>query len=135
MKKTIFIILQLLVVVAAIVLTFWTIEESTKLHSPRWIDLLYVWSIVLWIVAILSFVFKKKILQMSGLTMTLVILCAVLTAGAIIDTYYAIDILSQDIVAKSKLNQSLLCVLFWSVSITLFVLARKRITSGKGTVC
>lgn len=130
MKKTIFIILQLLVTVAAIVLTFWTIEEATKLHTPSWMDLLYVWTIVLWVVAILSFVFKKKILQLSGLSMTLVILCALLTAGAIIDTYYTIDILSHNIVAKSKINQSLLCVLFWAVSISLFFIAKKRISSN-----
>ena len=127
MKKFVYTILQVIILIAAISISLWTLEEATKLIPPSWIDLLYVWTIVLWVISILSIIFRKKILQMKGYAMAITIICCLCIAGAIIDTYYAIDIISQDIILTSKINQSLLCIGLWAVSAGLLIYSRRLV--------
>ena len=126
MKKVVYIILQVILLIATIGISCWTLEEATKRYVPDWIDYLYVWTAVLWLASILSFVFKKKIISLDGLTMTLVILCSLFVLGAVIYTYYAFSIVSSDIILKGKINQSIICISLWIVSVVLFIVSRKR---------
>lgn len=131
MKRYFFIFFQTILVAATLLMTVWTIEEATKRVPHDWVPLLYVWSAVLWILSILSLVFKKKILQLKGYVMTIVILCGLFFVGSVVDTYYVADILSKDIVFSSKLNQSILCISLWTISVLLFLYSRKLIRKNK----
>lgn len=131
MKRYFFIFFQTILVIATLLMTVWTIEEATKRSRHDWEALLYVWSAVLWILSILSLVFKKKILQLKGYVMTIVILCGLFFVGSVVDTYYVADILSKDIVFSSKLNQSILCISLWTISVLLFLYSRKLILKKK----
>ena len=126
MKKVVYIILQVILLIATIGISCWTLEEATKRYVSDWIDYLYVWTAVLWLASILSFVFKKKIISLDGLTMTLVILCSLFVLGAVVDTYYAFSIVSSDIILEGKINQSIICISLWIVSVVLFIVSRKR---------
>ncbi len=125
MKRTIYTILQVIIFAATIAFSFWALEEGTKRTPHSWVTLLYVWTAVLWVLSVLSVVFRKKITSMKGLPMTMTILSALGFAGAAIDTYYAIDTLSQNVVQSAKVNQSLLCLGIWVVAICLSIFSRK----------
>lgn len=125
MKRTIYTILQIIVFSAAIFFSIWSVEEATTLHSHSWRDLVYVWAIVLCGLAVLSVVFRKKITSMEGLPMTILILLALSFAGALIDTYYANGILHAKVIQSVKVNQSILCLSIWAVTICLFLYFRK----------
>lgn len=61
MKKLFYSFLQAVIISVAVVFSFWLLEEGTKyFYTPDWIDLLYVWTIVLWIVSILSIIYKRN---------------------------------------------------------------------------
>lgn len=119
MKKYVFCILQGILVGATIAISLWTLNEATKTCGHSWVDLLYAWTTVLWILTILSFVFKKSVLSMKTSAMTVMILCTLCVGGSIIDTYYAFDIFNSSVGQSSKINQILLCVILWFSSILL----------------
>lgn len=132
MKNFFYSFLQAVIISATIVFSFWLLEEGTKRsYTPNWIDLLCVWTIVLWIVSILSVIYKKKLLHMTGKVISVVILCVLLVAGTLIDTYYTINILFDDIVIKSKINQALLCLVLWVMSVCLILMCKKMILKNK----
>lgn len=132
MKNFFYSFLQAAIICVAVVFSFWLLEEGTRhSYTPDWIDLLCVWTIVLWIVSILSIIYKKKLLHMPGEFMSVVILCVLLVAGTLIDTYYTINILFDDIIINGKINQALLCLMLWVMSVCLILMCKKMILKNK----
>lgn len=121
--KIVFTIVQVLVLLAALALSCWTLEEATKRTSPDWIGYLYIWDAVLWLLLVLSMVFRKKILRMSIGTACLTTLSGLCVGGAVIDTLYAVGLVLGSYPLNGKINQSLLCLALWAASACLIFFA------------